>query len=629
MTEASAAKPPARGRLGAVFAALLGCTALLALLGSGAWEAREFKMPTLRAYRFAALGRGHRWAGGGSSEPAATASPPPVCELDVEQGPIAESCHLVTDVCVDQQMAVLYGSEYHPPPGATRAPAELPLLEPSHRHSHYVLSHRDTGAREYRYPLPPLQFRASSTDEALPYLAEPVFSSCTVPVVYYSHYLVNPAHMFRDNAAVMYGALNESSWGEHAKLVVMTAMGLSPPRFAAQVMEAVTPHMAVETWAQFSSRLPSQPAPCGGYLPAPAVPQQPGSPRASWEGGPQRCFKHMFVCTNGVNSTETWPLHAFGRHLAKHHLGSLPPEAQSALQAQPPVALQRRLRMVAEADERGSSNGGGSSMKCRRCSPAGPGMEEGGSTDTSDDGGSSGSRSSGGRNSEDGSSSKAEPAVLNILFHRRGVDRLLLNAAELLERCNAWNYTTAAGVQVRARCSEVELTDLFAGIVAAQRADIFIGAHGANMANGWLMRPGSSVLELTMHQFEEGAAHAQYPKRNTFDIDTQVQYWKVLLCDERRYPPGSWSPGPKEEEDRAAGKIWHPLWPKFRNLAVRWEVIDIALREIVEAGGDMEEYRQRWDEGRWWWLSAANQTVYAGPEMHQTCRRARAFGLIS
>lgn len=34
------------------------------------------------------------------------------------------------------------------------------------------------------------------------------------------------------------------------------------------------------------------------------------------------------------------------------------------------------------------------------------------------------------------------------------------------------------------------------------------------MGNGWLMRPGSSVLELTMHQFEEGPAHAQYPKRN-------------------------------------------------------------------------------------------------------------------
>ena len=205
MTEASNSKPPARARLGTLVAALLGCTALL-LLGSGTWDAR---VPTLRSYRFAALGRGQHWAGGsGSGERAgaAASAPLPTCELDVEQGPIAESCHLLTDVCVDQvshggwqragrcqgdawtvsrmqtppggcpcktgmpatkqprnrfsqvaicigphpptapvqQMAVLYGREYHPPPGATRAPVELPLLEPSHRHSHYVLQHKDT-----------------------------------------------------------------------------------------------------------------------------------------------------------------------------------------------------------------------------------------------------------------------------------------------------------------------------------------------------------------------------------------------------------------------------------------------------------------------------------------------------
>ena len=101
------------------------------------------------------------------------------------------------------------------------------------------------------------------------------------------------------------------------------------------------------------------------------------------------------------------------------------------------------------------------------------------------------------------------------------------------------------------------------------------------------------------------------------DSDTQVQYWKVLLCDERHYPPGSWTPSPREEvrwiisqrhawleagmvqtsqaaplllclhmcvhcrsinaavrclllqAGHAAGMQWHPSWPKFRNLAVR------------------------------------------------------------
>lgn len=41
------------------------------------------------------------------------------------------------------------------------------------------------GARDYRNRLPPLHFRAASANEPVPYLAQPVFSSCTVPVVYY------------------------------------------------------------------------------------------------------------------------------------------------------------------------------------------------------------------------------------------------------------------------------------------------------------------------------------------------------------------------------------------------------------------------------------------------------------
>lgn len=42
---------------------------------------------------------------------------------------------------------------------------------------------------------------------------------------------------------------------------------------------------------------------------------------------------------------------------------------------------------------------------------------------------------------------------------------------------------------------QVELTDLFTGIVAAQRADIFIGAHGGSwLEAGW----SAVVLRLPM-----------------------------------------------------------------------------------------------------------------------------------
>jgi hypothetical protein len=55
----------------------------------------------------------------------------------------------------------------------------------------------EQGEKDYHYSLPPIHVRPASADEAAPYLARPLFSSCTVPIVYYSHYLQNVAHMFR------------------------------------------------------------------------------------------------------------------------------------------------------------------------------------------------------------------------------------------------------------------------------------------------------------------------------------------------------------------------------------------------------------------------------------------------
>lgn len=48
---------------------------------------------------------------------------------------------------------------------------------------------------------------------------------------------------------------------------------------------------------------------------------------------------------------------------------------------------------------------------------------------------------------------------------------------------------------------QVELPSLQAGVAAAQAADVFVGLHGANLANAWLMRPGGSVLEVSPYQF--------------------------------------------------------------------------------------------------------------------------------
>lgn len=200
------------------------------------------------------------------------------------------------------------------------------------------------------------------------------------------------------------------------------------------------------------------------------------------------------------------------------------------------------------------------------------------------------------------------------------------------------------------------------------------------------MRPGSSVIELTMFGFEELAPgvqrgpHIQYPRRNMFvsdarragwgvskgqgsaaacvregapaalqptspcsvrpasslqprhpwpaqDEDTQVQWWKLLTCDPQE--GRSWTPGEMELERRAAGLPPDTnLGPKYRNFIVRWEGLDTALRAIVDTAGDMDAYRRRWQDGTWWWLTTHNETVPAGPSWYGTCRKARAAGMI-
>lgn len=82
----------------------------------------------------------------------------------------------------------------------------------------------------------------------------------------------------------------------------------------------------------------------------------------------------------------------------------------------------------------------------------------------------------------------------------------------------AWgrlNAATSWGVRVAPYCcKQVEITDLVSGMTAAQLADVFVGVHGANLANGWLMRPGSSMLEVQPYGFDAHVPHLQDPLFN-------------------------------------------------------------------------------------------------------------------
>jgi hypothetical protein len=65
------------------------------------------------------------------------------------------------------------------------------------------------------------------------------------------------------------------------------------------------------------------------------------------------------------------------------------------------------------------------------------------------------------------------------------------------------------------RCLQAEMPSLAAGIATTRQADIVVGPHGANLANSWLLRPGSSAIELRMYQFEQTHAHNTLPWRNS------------------------------------------------------------------------------------------------------------------
>ena len=322
-----------------------------------------------------------------------------------------------------------------------------------------------------------------------------------------------------DNAAKLYGVLQATPWAPHIKLVLVTAEGHAAPPMNYDVAQPMTP-LRVETWADFSARLPSRqvggiwgaagahrrgarraavglrpghcwscreplPAPHAslprpvqapggsGFAPADLAVQPSGAgvPPLSYEGGPQRCFRRLFVCNRGINIT-TWPLHGLGQRLVRHYSGQLAAEAAGAAGAVPE-----------EAAAKGS--------------PANEAAQEEVAT------------ASGALHSASPAAGSGEEGVLRVVFHKRSSpDRQLLNAAELVQRCNGWRHRTAAGQRLRARCWEVEPTDLFSGMVAAQQADVFVGVHGAWFA---LERDGRCAALLCCRCCVVGAGMVHTP----------------------------------------------------------------------------------------------------------------------
>ena len=154
----------------------------------------------------------------------------------------------------------------------------------------------------------------------------------------------------------------------------------------------------IRTRSSFLQDDPAQPARQPGWPGGPALPP-------SFEGGDQRCFRHMFVCNNGVRGSGL-PVYSYGQHLVEYYKPLLAPPVLAAAAA-------------------GSA---------------------GGSKPTSVPDAGAGAAASG------------KARVLRIVFQKRGEGhpgRAILNIRELLQRCNEWQYEAPSGRVVRAACLEV------------------------------------------------------------------------------------------------------------------------------------------------------------------------------
>jgi len=118
-------------------------------------------------------------------------------------------------------------------------------------------------------------------------LRDPSFLNGTAPLVWFPFHLTNFGHVLRgrpavellvwrwssvtgcvccdaataaaprlhaDNAARLWGAVQDTPWGGAIKLVPVTAEGQALPRMVQQLLQPISP-LRVESWADFSARL--------------------------------------------------------------------------------------------------------------------------------------------------------------------------------------------------------------------------------------------------------------------------------------------------------------------------------------------------------------------------------------
>ena len=287
-----------------------------------------------------------------------------------------------------------------------------------------------------------------------------------------------PAPPLADLAAVYYALLRRTPWRQHIKLVVVTPEGLPMTQPEAQLLPTLS-RLSVQSFADFSRRLlPGHQigqevsswrqvleapldacwlagwpagwlagwlaglALLGGLDIAKKTPPTAASPvaqldpqqaPASWEGGEQRCFQDLFFCGRKVELARGPPPEVEAAMSDAERAAALAKEVPLEPFSFGQAVVQHQLQ---QPPRQGQAAQDGISLQEAAAAAAAVKPEQ-----------------------QQEQRSKSSGRLRVLLMKRDGEGRQILNAKELLERCNAWQYHPPNGTAatVTADCREVRL----------------------------------------------------------------------------------------------------------------------------------------------------------------------------
>ena len=340
------------------------------------------------------------------------------------------------------------------------------------------------------------------------------------------------------------------TWAGHSKIIIATPEQFALPNHLYTLLEPLS-NMTVESLGDFSSRIPpGNPVLVGqgekwlGQF----TPEKP----ATWEGMPQRCFEKLMVCCRKGGKKGGGHLWNTGQVLARYYK---------------PLAPKINLNFTS------SSSGG----RINSYNSGGGGNED---------------------DKQPQNNNYNNNKSLKVVFHRRSLaaTRQLVNLQELLNQCKTWSYTEpTSNIVYSLDCSEWEFTDILSSVAVSQVADVFVSLHGASEVNAYMMKPGSSIIEVIPFAFSKYAGPwGQFGlgSRTVSQPGAELHWWLLQICDPTAFKPGNYEIEKVQPEH---------MWFRDRHAILEWSALETVLRQIAYVGGDTTKYQGLFDEDKWWW----------------------------